>query len=272
MTAKRKTVVTGVLILGAFGLLAAFGGRKRLTVTGVTTPPEEPPPEPGEHRLPGTPQCQPGWDYNARSGTCVKKIVITGTTDEGPDPARIVNDNVGPGDRTGTLYPIARGDNPTALAKRALGVGSGHAAIPYYVAAMAKSLWNHAIYNTLWRSDEGSTPGPGQAGHAGHSPRVAVTRRYTAKQYNDRGQVMRWYVGDAFYPHHKNMLALLRGGQEPETTTDEVGRIGSDGQSYGTIWLPEVIEITDSAPYLVIPEPSYEPPPELQALAPNIYA
>lgn len=266
---KTILVVGGIAV---FVAAAVFAGSKRvpkLTITGTT----DEPPEPGEHTLPGTPVCEPGWNYNADLDACEKqKITITGTTDFGPDPARVVNDNIGPGDRTGTLYPIARGDNPKTLAMRALGVRSGHGAIPPYVSAMAKSAWNHAIYNTLWRSDEGSTPGPGQAGHAGHSPRVAVTRRYTAKQYNDRGQVMRWYIGDAFFPHHKNMLALLRAGQEPETTTDEVGRIGSYGRTFGTIWLPKVREITDNAPYLVIDASGYEPPPELQALAPNIYA
>lgn len=275
MNRTTKTVLTVGGLAGLAALLAMLR-RDDDDEPGIVSRPTEPteptepgivsgPTEPTEPTEPGIghgPACGPGWHMTA-AGTCEADF----------DPTKVINNYLRTGDRTGSLYQIQRGDNPTTLAKNALrgtlGAAQESVQIPFYIAAMGIAHWNLAVYSAIWTADESSTKGAGQMGFAGTDPRLRRSKRYTDREYDPDGVLHRWYIGDAFYNHHADNLTLLRGGNAPERTTDEQGRHYGEGRSYGLIWLPKVLAALPGSPYLDMPD--LEPPADLQALAPNIY-
>lgn len=218
--------------------------------------------------VPGDTGCPPGQIWSEALGECVDPFKVT-PAEPGEDPTVIVNRYLGPGDRTGSLYRIKSGDNPTKVAKRALRGEFGDdatAATVHYIARMAIHSWNLALYSKIWRPEEADKPPyPSQKGYVQH-PRKTIRRRYTSEEYDDNAKLHNWYIGDAYYPKHANNLTRLRGGEDPIRVTSTYGNPVVSGSSYGLIWLPKVIEIVG---YDVNLDPGL--PADLASLAPNIY-
>lgn len=264
MKDKDKKVLGGIGLLAMLALMLGMGGKRPPIVPGPSLDPDD---DDDDDEPSGPGGFTPGPAYPDEP-----EPPLTPTPAEpGFDPVKIVNKYLCPSpcDRTGALYLIQEGDNPPEVAKAALGVGTGHKAIAPYVVAMAEASMNFALYDVIWTPDEGTKAGGGQPGVAGAGDsQASVYRRYTAKLYDpDDGKIRRWYIGDAFFRHHRLVLGMLRAGQLPERSTDKWGNVYASRGHYGLIWLPRAH--LDQSGNLVVDD--LDPPEDLQSLMTNIY-
>lgn len=274
MSKKKKAAAVGILALIGIGLWASTAKADDKN-GGLKVKPSKR--KPGDPKGPGDlgdddPDCPPGTRWDVAAGECVPAFVPS-PAEPGEDPTVVVNRYLSPRPptRTGTLFAIQFGDNPTDLAKQVIraefgDVNANGIYTPRYVGLMATHSWNFALYSAIWEPDDPESPDyPSQRGR---SKRTKMSyRRYTAEQYDPNGVLRSWTIKDAFLRHHAKNLTLLRGGHVPERATDEWGEQLAPAQKYGLIWLPKILEFGGNGHV----EVEADVPADLAALAPNIY-
>ncbi len=272
MTPREKKTAAGLGLLAliaaalmAKGAKADDGGLK------ITPRPSKRKPKPkGPGSFVPDEDCPPGSTWSEALGRCIGIV----PAEPGEDPTVVVNRYLipHPPNRTGGLYQIRPGDNPTNIVRAAIrgefgDVNQTGIYTPPYVAAMAVHSWNLGLYSTIWEPDDpDSADVPSQKGHSG-KPRRSVRQRYTGQEYDPEGVFRRWYIGDAFFGKHKHNLVRLRSGDVPVRNTDWYGQLSEGGNHYGLLWLPKLLEVGQGSHIVVEPDV----PPDLAALAPNIY-
>jgi hypothetical protein len=169
----------------------------------------------------------------------------------GPTPQEVIKPYVArPGKpEPGKFYRIQKGDNLTMIARKALGLPSGHKLVAQVIRCITGSEWNLTYAGTPWDPSNKSFP------------------KYTAADVD--GELM--VIGKAFLPRHQDHLTEMYNGRLPERAIDETMKGNPLGlphaNSYFMPWIPMMV-IEEGV--LLCPEdnwedgrPQTEPPPEI---------
>lgn len=209
------SVAVPLIVLG----LVIFGGggkkKKKKTITEVPPlfdfPPDEPPPPPPP---PGGPP----------------KLDVPPPPPPGVTPFQVYGNLLKPEPTIGALYQIRAGDNPSNIARRALGVGVGSERTVPYLRSMTRNRWNWMLYATKktgsygWRYVPGDTSSDNPPG----------------------------FINAAWLPGNDNVQAAVQAGELPHrrwlwgnpnpNATQPAGNgrpvHGGGGGHYGVVMLP----------------------------------
>lgn len=230
MATSKKTKWGIIGLVGLIGLIGMAGAASAAEPDGEPEPDDD---EPDDGGIPDLPSARP-----AKPSPGIPEVDVFKPA---PSNSAIVDKYVGNGTKTGALYQIRSGDNPTTVARRALGVNTGHPAIVPYIRAMAIPTLNFVLYDTIY------VAGQGKYG--------TVPSYYTIMLNNHRR-----YIGDAFTPKHADVLDDLRRGIPLVRGTDLDGAGVNPSRRLGLLWLPRV-DAFDSQNKPIVGD--YNPPDEL---------